>query len=160
MRHESSDEGQKASGLRGAPVSRSPEGRAGIIVLVLSVFNAMSMLHELVRSPESLKALPYALFFYAFVTIYYSIAFSWLVRKDTFNSLSFLVPYHALLGTLTFLHAYLYDFVKAAMRGGAPYPGWIHLTWVKDIAFSNTLWLAMHAAFLLLAIVISHVRRR
>lgn len=132
----------------------------GITFSVLILMYGISVIYGITQSSDAMKALPYVLAHHILVAIVYAIAYSSLVAKGLFTSFYFLVAYHVLLGTLLLLHAYLYYLVAAAVRGGAPYPGWLHLTSVQNVANSYTIWYAIHMIFLLSAILISQVTKK
>lgn len=127
-----------------------------IIFVVLLLMNSASIFYGTIQSPDGMKALPYILIHHTFVTLFYAVAYSILVRTGFFTSLYFLVAYHVLLGTITLMHTYLFWLVKAVAKGVPYFPGWLHLASAKSLAnFSN--WYAVHLVFLLSAVVVSQL---
>lgn len=160
MWDEASNRQYELTNNRDQRLSQSPWGRLGVILAVLFLLHGATILYGSTQSPDWMKAWPFALVIESIVAYFYAIAYVILVRKGIFTSFFFLVTYHALLGIITFLHAYLYYLVIAAMRGGAYYPGWVHITAVKNFALNSTIWYAVHIVFLLLAIVVSRITNK
>lgn len=119
-----------------------------ITFTVLILMYGISVVYAITQSSDTMKVLPNVLAHHTLAAIVYAFAYSKLVAKGLFSSFYFLVAYHLFLGTLLLLHAYLYYLVAAAMRGGAPYPGWLYLTSVKNVANSHIIWYAIHMVFL------------
>ncbi len=157
MWHWSLNRKNKANNNRGQDSGRLSVRCVSMVVVTLFLVNGASILYGITQTSDVMMALPYILVHHTFLALCYAIAYSSLVRRGFFTSNYFLVSYHVLLGTMTFMHTYLYYLVRAAVQGGTYFPGWLHLNSVKSVAYSSSIWYSIHLVFLLSAIVLSRL---
>ena len=131
--------------------------RAGLIIAVLTVFSVISTGYGWFKSPDARAWWPFILLLQFAITYIYAVAYVLLTHNRRLINASFLIPYHASLGAVLFLRAYL-DYAVVIDRVGAS-GGFVPLSVEEGIVQSPKTYYAIHLVFLSVAVIWSHAAR-
>jgi len=138
--------------------TKSRPARAGIIMVVLTVFSALNTLYGWFQSTDVKGWWPLILLLWFVVTWVYAVAYALLVSHHRLIQPAFLIQYHCALGAVLFLNTYLYYAID--VNWGAVNSGLAQLTTIQKIVTSHKTLYVIHLLFLGVAVIWSLVERR
>lgn len=130
---------------------------AALILAVLSIFNGVSILYGWFQSVDVKAWWPVLLVWQFLIAYVYAVAFVFLVRDPALTRPVFLILYHAILGTLLLLHAYLYYALKVDWL--AVNNGHARLDMLQKLVYSGVTGYAIYTLFLIGAALASYANR-
>jgi hypothetical protein len=138
--------------------TKSRPARASVIMVVLTVFSALTTLYGWFQSTDVRGWWPVILLLWFLVTWVYAVAYALFVNHHRLIQPSFLIQYHAALGAVLFVNTYLHymiDIDWAAVNSGLA-----QLSVIQEIVTSHKTFYAIHLLFLGAAVIWSYAGRR